>query len=157
LLADNPFLKKSYEEQFIAGGNYSFTYNEQVIERKKIQYFLHFTAEAAGNFFSLAELIAGNKPNRDNPSTIAGSIYSQYAKLSVDGRAYYNFKDDNKIALRVFAGMANSYGNSSTLPYSKQFSVAGRIVSALSRLIPSGREPISRMPLILVSCNWAVI
>lgn len=125
LLAANPFLKKSYEEQFIAGGNYSFTYNEQVVAGKKIQYFLHFTAEAAGNLFSLAELVVGNKPNPDNPSTIAGSIYSQYAKLSVDGRAYYNFKDDNKIALRVFAGMANSYGNSSTLPYSKQFFSGG--------------------------------
>ncbi|MCE5332220.1 MAG: BamA/TamA family outer membrane protein [Bacteroidales bacterium] len=125
LLAANPFLKKSYEEQFIAGGNYSFTYNEQVIAQKKIQYFLHFTAETAGNLFSLAELVAGNKPKQDNPSTIAGSIYSQYAKLSVDGRAYYNFKDDNKIALRVFAGVANSYGNSSTLPYSKQFFSGG--------------------------------
>jgi outer membrane protein insertion porin family len=125
LLAINPFLKKSYEEQFIAGGNYSFTYNEQMLAGKRLQYFLHFTAETAGNLFSLIKLIGGETPTPENPSKIVGSIYSQYAKLSVDGRAYYNFRDKTKIAFRVFAGIANSYGNSSTLPYSKQFFSGG--------------------------------
>jgi len=125
LLASNPFLKKSYEEQFIAGGNYSFTYSEQMLAGKRVQYFFHLTAETAGNLFSLAKLIGGETPTADNPSKIVGSIYSQYAKLSVDGRAYFNFRDKNKLALRVFAGMANSYGNSSTLPYSKQFFSGG--------------------------------
>jgi outer membrane protein assembly factor BamA len=125
LLASNPFLKKSYEEQFIAGGNYSYTYNEQVILGKKIQYYLNFSAETAGNLLSLGELIAGNKPNPDNPTKIIGSVYSQYAKLSVDGRAYYNFQDNNKLAFRFFAGLADSYGNSSSLPYSKQFFSGG--------------------------------
>lgn len=125
LLTANPFLKKSYEEQFIAGGNYSFTYNEQMIAGKRLQYYMHFTAETAGNIFSLASLIGGETPSPETPSTLFGSIYSQYAKLSVDGRAYYNFRDKNKIALRVFAGVAGTYGNSSTLPYSKQFFSGG--------------------------------
>jgi len=125
LLAANTFLKKSYEEQFIAGGNYSFTYNEQMLVGKRLQYFIHFTAETAGNLFSLAKLIGGETPTPETPSKIAGSVYSQFAKLSVDGRAYYNFRDKNKLALRVFAGAANSYGNSSALPYSKQFFSGG--------------------------------
>ena len=125
LLAANPFLKKSYEEQFIAGGNYSFTYNEQMLVGKRLQYFMHFTAETAGNFFSLVNLIGGATPTTDNPSKIVGSIYSQFAKLSVDGRAYYNFSNANKLAFRIFAGVAKSYGNSSTLPYSKQFFSGG--------------------------------
>jgi hypothetical protein len=125
LLAANPFLKKSYEEQFIAGGNYSFTYNEQMLTGKRMQYFFHFTAETAGNVFSLVHLIGGATPTADNPSKVGGSIYSQFAKLSVDGRAYYNFRDKNKLALRMFAGVASSYGNSSTLPYSKQFFSGG--------------------------------
>jgi outer membrane protein assembly factor BamA len=125
LLVANPFLKKSYEEQFIAGGNYSFTYNEQMLAGKRLQYFMHFTAETAGNLFSLLNIIGSATPTPENPSKIVGSIYSQFAKLSVDGRAYYNFRDKNKIALRVFAGVAKSYGNSSTLPYSKQFFSGG--------------------------------
>jgi len=125
LLENNTFLQKSYEEQFIAGGNYSFTYNEQVIPGKKIQYYLRLTAESAGSMFSLANSIFGKKTSSTNPSRIVGSIYSQYTKLSIDGRAYYNFRDKNKLAMRVFAGAANSFGNSSVLPYSKQFFSGG--------------------------------
>ncbi|MDD2798798.1 MAG: BamA/TamA family outer membrane protein [Bacteroidales bacterium] len=125
LLAANPFLKKSYEEQFIAGSNYSFTYNEQMLVGKKWQYFIHFTAESAGNLLSLASRMGGKTPSPENPAKIVGSIYSQFAKLSVDGRVYYNFRDNNKIALRLFAGVAGAYGNSSILPYSKQFFSGG--------------------------------
>ncbi len=125
LLAANPFLERSYKELFIAGGTYSFTYNEQVLPKKTIQYYFHFTAEAAGNTFSLAKAITGEKISADQPSKIAGSIYSQFAKLSIDGRAYYNFKNKNKLVFRIFSGIGKPYGNSSTLPYVKQFFSGG--------------------------------
>lgn len=125
LLEANPFLNKSYEEKFIAGGNYSFTYNEQVLPLKKMQYFFQLMAETTGNVFSLAKIISGEKISPDSPLKIAGSNYSQYARLSVDGRFYYNFKDQNKLAMRFFAGTANPYGNSSMMPYSKQFFSGG--------------------------------
>ena len=125
LLASNPFLKKSYEEQFIAGLTYSYTYNEQVMQAKKMQYFFHLATEFAGNTFSLAKLIAGEKISSDKPSKVIGSIYSQYAKLSIDGRSYYNFIDKSKLVMRFFAGVAKPYGNSSTLPYSKEFFSGG--------------------------------
>ncbi len=125
LLSSNPYLKKSYEEQFIAGGNYSYTYNEQAITGKKNQYYFNGLVETAGNIFSLVKIIGGQKPNSENPATILGSVYSQYVKLSVDGRAFLNFRDKNKLAMRLFAGVASSYGNSSSLPYSKQFFSGG--------------------------------
>jgi outer membrane protein assembly factor BamA len=125
LVNPNPFLKKSYEEKFIAGGSYSFTYNEQVIPGKKVQSYVHLNSELAGNLFSLARVISGSKVSAENPATIAGSVYSQFAKLSIDYRVYYNFKDNNKLAIRLFAGVAKSYGNSSVLPYSKQFFSGG--------------------------------
>jgi len=125
LLVHNPFLQKSYEEKFIAGGNYKFTYNEQVLPGKKVQYFFQLTSELTGNIFSLARIIAGEKVSSENPASIAGSIYSQFAKISVDGRMYYNFKDENKMVIRFFAGVAKPYGNSSILPYSKQFFSGG--------------------------------
>jgi len=125
LLDSNPFLKKSYEEQFIAGGNYSFTYNEQMITGKKMQYYFHLMSELAGTSFYVAKSIFGEKVSSSNPSKVIGSVFSQYSKLSIDGRAYLNFKDKNKLALRVFAGIAKPYGNSSILPYSKQFFSGG--------------------------------
>ncbi|MEK7718647.1 MAG: BamA/TamA family outer membrane protein [Bacteroidota bacterium] len=125
LMTSNPFLKKSYEEQFIAGGYYSFTYNEQMMTGKKMQYYFHLISELAGNALYLAKVIGGEKISAENPSKVAGSIFSQYSKLSVDGRFYYNLKDKNKLAMRVFAGVAKPFGNSLILPYSKQFFSGG--------------------------------
>lgn len=125
LLKANPYLAKSYEEQFIAGGNYSFTYNEQVLPNKRIQYYFHLAAEAAGNSISLAKSVSGKKVSSADPSKVAGSIYSQYAKISADGRSYYNFANKNKMVLRLFAGVARAFGNSSTMPYAKQFFSGG--------------------------------
>lgn len=125
LLATNPFLKKSYEEQFIAGGSYSFTYNEQVLPLKKMQYFMLASLELAGNTGSLVKMISGAKISPENPSKIAGSVFSQYVKMSLDGRGYYNFSDKSMMAMRIFAGAGKPYGNSSVLPYSRQFFSGG--------------------------------
>ncbi|MFO7369031.1 MAG: BamA/TamA family outer membrane protein [Bacteroidales bacterium] len=125
LLNTNPFLKKSYAEQFIAGGTYILTFNEQVFPLKKIQYFFQLTTEAAGNAFSLVKTITGEKIVEDNPSSVIGSVYSQYARLGFDARGFYNFRDNNKLAMRVFAGIAKPYGNSSVLPYTRQYFSGG--------------------------------
>jgi len=125
LLAANPYLRKSYEEQFVAGTNYSFTYNEQVLLLKRVQFFFQGTAETAGNALSLAKAIGGSKPTSEEPLSLAGSIYSQFAKLSIDSRGYFAVDENNKFALRFFAGWAKPYGNSSLLPYSKQFFSGG--------------------------------
>lgn len=125
LLESNPFLKKSYEEQFIAGGSYSFTYNEQMFQGKKVHTFIQVKSEIAGNALSLATLIGGSPVSSENPSTVAGSVYSQFAKLSVESRVFYNLISKNKLAMRVFAGVGKPYGNSSVLPYTKQFFSGG--------------------------------
>ena len=116
LLAANPFLKKSYEEQFIAGGSFSFTYDDQSGSMRKVQHYVRLAAETAGNLFSLVN---------GKSTTIFGSTYAQFSKLSVDGRLYYTFTDKNKMVFRMFAGAGLPYGNSSVLPYSKQFFSGG--------------------------------
>lgn len=125
LLDANPFLKKSYEEQFIAGGTYVYTYNEQVLPLKTMQYFLQISVEAAGNAFSLSKTISGEGISANNPSNVMGSVYSQFARLSIDGRGYYNFKDKNKLASRLYIGIGKPYGNSSVLPYTRQYFSGG--------------------------------
>lgn len=107
LLASNPFLQRNYEEQFLIGGNSSFTYNEQGDLNKKMQYFFHLATQVSGNAFSLFK------------------ASSQFFKISMDGRGYYNFTDKSKMAVRAFAGVGKSYGNSSTLPYTLQFFSGG--------------------------------
>lgn len=124
LLLSNPFIKRSYENQLIAGATYSFTYNEQIIPELKNQFYFNFYSEIAGNMLSFGELIAGRRSSEENPLEIAGTPYSQFAKASVDVRNYSNF-EASKFVLRLFAGVAKAYGNSSTLPYIKQFFSGG--------------------------------
>jgi outer membrane protein assembly factor BamA len=92
---------------------------------KQIQFFFQFRSEVAGNTISLIKRIAGDEVSSENPSTLAGSIYSQYARFSIDGRGYFIMPDKNKFAVRFFAGVAAPYGNSSTLPYTRQFFSGG--------------------------------
>lgn len=125
LLATNPILKKSYEEQFVAGMSYAYTYNEQTISKKPTQFYLNLTAESAGNVFSAISSINGTRPSSDNPATLLGSVYSQFVKFGVDGRMYQHLGDKNLLAMRLIGGFAKAYGNSATLPYNKQFFSGG--------------------------------
>lgn len=126
LLDANLFLKKSYEEQFIAGAFYSYTFNEQVITDQKSQFYINPTLELSGNALSLAsKLFFGKTPSPENPKRFAGAVYSQFVRLTVDARNYINFPHKNRIALRVYTGIGKAYGNSSTLPYIKQFFSGG--------------------------------
>lgn len=125
LLAANPILKKSYEEQFVAGMSYAYTYNEQTISKKPTQFYLNITAESAGNVFSAISSIGGVTPSNDNPVTLLGSVYAQFVKIGIDSRMYQRFSDKHLLALRFIGGVAKAYGNSATLPYNKQFFSGG--------------------------------
>jgi outer membrane protein insertion porin family len=125
MLDVNPLLRRSFEEQFIAGATYSYTYNQQVLERKRNQTYFNGTVETSGNMIALAYKIAGSKSTPDNPLEIAGAIYSQYVRTDADLRHYRKLTPHSKLAGRIYAGYGYSYGNSSTLPYIKQFYSGG--------------------------------
>jgi outer membrane protein assembly factor BamA len=124
LLEANPYIKKSYEQQFIPGALYSFDYNEQVRVNRKNQFHSNITTEAAGNLLSLAAITQGKFVSPEDPQRIFGLVYSQFFKVSADLRNYLNFKN-SKLAARFFSGVGKAYGNSSTLPYIKQFFSGG--------------------------------
>jgi outer membrane protein insertion porin family len=126
VLSSNPYLKKSYEEQFIAGLFYSFTFNEQLVPTQKNQFYFNGTAELSGNTLSLINKIFNNeKASPENPQKFAGAVYSQFARFTIDLRNYFNFPRTNKFAVRFYTGLGKPYGNSSTLPYIKQFFSGG--------------------------------
>ncbi len=126
LLIDNPFLRKSFEEQFTIGGKYGFTYNSLVGTEKRNQYYFNSMFDVSGNAFSTVQsLIEGRKPSDADPFLLFGYRYSQYAKLSIDARYYLNINKDNRIATRVLAGVGVPYGNSNSMPYIKQFFSGG--------------------------------
>lgn len=121
ILDDNPFLKRSFEQQFISGLAYSFTYNEMVDKQKTHQKYLNFTLDVAGNSISLF----GKDQGPDVPKTFLGMEYAQYAKADVDLSYHFNFGKEQTIAARIFAGYGMAYGNSDVMPFVKQYYAGG--------------------------------
>ncbi|SIS42801.1 Outer membrane protein assembly factor BamA [Zobellia uliginosa] len=116
ILEKNPFLSSSFEQQFIAGLNYTFSYNELVDENKDHPIYLSTSLDVAGNTLSL---LNGGK------STAFGLEYAQYAKADIDFRYYLKWGKESALVSRVYAGWGIPYGNSSTLPFVKQFFSGG--------------------------------
>ncbi|PBQ33518.1 hypothetical protein CNR22_17620 [Sphingobacteriaceae bacterium] len=126
LLIENPFLRQSFEEQFTLGGNYAFTYNSLVNSSLQHQYYFNITADISGNSaYFIQRLATGRRPSEDNPYTLFGYRYSQYSKISTDGRYHYIINKNSNVATRVLAGAGIPYGNSRTMPYIKQFFSGG--------------------------------
>ena len=116
ILDNNPFLSRSFEQQFIAGLNYTFTYNELVDENKTRPFFFSTSLDMAGNTLSLFD---GGK------NTVLGLEYAQYAKVDVDFRYYLKWGEEQALVSRLYAGWGIPYGNSTTLPFVKQFFSGG--------------------------------
>lgn len=120
ILARNPFLQSSFDQQFIAGINYSYTYNGMVDQNRKHQIYLNGSFDVAGNLLSL---ITGKRTGP--PQTFLGLEYAQYAKGALDLRYHINLGRNRKLASRIYGGLGQAYGNSDVLPYSKQFYSGG--------------------------------
>lgn len=116
ILTQNPFLRTSFEQQFIAGLNYGFTYNELVDTDKNTPIFFSTNFELAGNTLNL---LSGNE------TEILGLEYAQYARLDADFRYYWKWGREQTLVSRIYGGWGIPFGNSSTLPFVKQFFSGG--------------------------------
>ncbi|MGA9118380.1 MAG: BamA/TamA family outer membrane protein [Bacteroidota bacterium] len=127
LLATNSFLRKSFEEQFTIGQTYSFTYTDQLEKDRKNHLYFKGSIDLSGNLIHLVQSLLGEKGGTpDNPYRIFGTPYSEYSRFDVDVRQYYyTISQTSSIATRLIAGIGIAHGNSSTLPYVKQFYVGG--------------------------------
>jgi outer membrane protein insertion porin family len=127
LLATNTFLRKSFEEQFTIGQTYSFTYADQLEKELKDHLYFKGSVDLSGNIIHLVQSVFRvNGGTPDNPFKILGTPYSEYSRFDVDLRYYYNTTNQTaSIASRLIAGIGIAHGNSSTLPYVKQFYIGG--------------------------------
>lgn len=121
ILDNDPFLRRSFEQQFIAGFTYGFTYNEMVDSQKKHQIFFNLTLDVAGTTVGLFSKDRGP----EKPKTFLGFEYAQYAKVDMDFHYHFNFGKEQVIAARVFGGYGLAYGNSDVIPFVKQYYSGG--------------------------------
>ncbi len=128
LLSADPFLQRSFENQFVLGSRYGFTYNSQTNdgkEKAKDNFYFNGNVDISGNLAFLIGKLSGKQPTSDQPLELFNSPYSQYSRLDANLRYYHDFNKNSQFAFRLIAGTGFAYGNSSSMPYIKQFSAGG--------------------------------
>lgn len=114
------YLSYSYKNVMILGGNYSFIFNNQKINKSRDYWFLRVNAEAAGNMLSVASKLADAK-KVDSSYHVFGQPFAQYIKSDFDLRYNYKFNEAGSIVYRGFLGVGIPYGNSKAIPFDKQY------------------------------------
>lgn len=117
----NPHLQNAVRKQFIFGPMYTYTFTNTMLPVKH-QFYFRGLADLSAN---LTGLLMGANAKEGNVKKLFGVAYDQYAKIDTDFRYYYIFGTKNSIAARLLAGVAYPYGNSLTVPFSRQFFVGG--------------------------------
>src|SRR5699024_12025559 len=122
ILDKNPFLRRSFEQQFIAGLMYSFSYNGLSATKKRGQLNFRFNFDMAGNTISLF-----GKEQPDGIETFLGLKYAQYVKGDIEASYHYDLGRSRSTTLagHIFAGLGILYGNSESLPFVKQYFAVG--------------------------------
>ena len=122
-LQENPSIRKSFEEQFIMGLSYSFVLNK-LANTNKPQYYVGVRVDPSGNLVG----VIGGWLSDNNPGDqvkIFGSPVSQFVRVRTDIRYYFKTGKESRIATRLLAGIGVPYGNSTVMPYIKQFYAGG--------------------------------
>jgi outer membrane protein assembly factor BamA len=118
---ENIYIRKSFEEQFILGVRYTFSYDDTYLKRAN-NYYLHTAVNTSGNLVDAIYHLGAEPPQR--PYALLNSVYSQYVKLTADGRYYRNWRKQS-LVMRLYAGIGLPYLNSTVLPYVEQFFSGG--------------------------------
>ena len=118
----DPALGKVIEKQLIFGPTYSYTFTNTMLKRKKHTFYFNGEVDLAGNITGLAT--AANVKQGDTIK-IFDVPFSQYVKVNADFRHYLKLGKESQLASRIIVGAGFAYGNSITLPTTKQFVVGG--------------------------------
>ena len=117
----NPSLGRVVAKQLIFGPAYSYTYTNTMLPKKNTFYYKG-SVDIAG---TIAGLVSGADAKAGKQKEIFNIPFSQYAKMEHDFRYYRKVNEKSTLATRFIAGIGYPYGNSTTMPYVKQFFVGG--------------------------------
>jgi outer membrane protein assembly factor BamA len=126
ILKERPFLARSFEQQFILGGNYRLVFNTQGIAGRTHQFYISPGLDMSGGLWGLFFRAKNKRPaDPEFPNTLGGQAISQYIKTDLETRYYFNITDKLVLATRLLGGIGIPYGNSKVLPYIKQYGIGG--------------------------------
>lgn len=121
----NPSIRKSFNEQFIVGTGYTYTRSSQRGKADLSWWLMSIGVDEGGNLPSVIFRLAdGARP--DSGYTILGERFAQFARIRPELRFFQRIGNNGgQLAARLLASAAFPFGNSSTVPYVKQFYSGG--------------------------------
>lgn len=124
ILAANPLVRRSFEEQFILGSIYNYTFNSKLKQKRKHDFYFEGIIDLAGNLVGTF-LNRSNAEGADSSFSFRGTPFSQYVRFETTFIHYFNISKKSQIANRIITGLGLPTGNSTVLPYIKQFFIGG--------------------------------
>lgn len=128
------YIKSSFTDHFIFAMNYSFIYNNQRINSSKNYTYARLNVESAGNALWLLSELSGRSKSQVVDSItnetryyykIFNTQFAQYIKSDIEVRRAIRLDKYNSLVGRGFAGVGVPYGNSTVLPFEKQYFSGG--------------------------------
>ena len=122
-LDTNIALRRSIEKQFIIGPNYNYNYNSQAkLNHKRNNYYLNANIDLSAN---LMGILLGADIDKGKEYKIFNTPFSQYARFELDLRHYLRLGEFTSLVSRFNGGVGIAYGNSSSMPFVKEFFAGG--------------------------------
>ncbi|MCU0368271.1 MAG: BamA/TamA family outer membrane protein [Cyclobacteriaceae bacterium] len=139
-LQENPGVQRSFDEQFILGTSYEFTYQPAINSRN--DFFFRGGIDLAGNLLNGLYSAANAEKDSLGRYSLLGIPFSQYTRLRVDVRYSFNLNQRSKLVTRFTTGVGIPLNNSDVIPYIKQFYVGGTnsLRSFIARSVGPGSE-----------------
>ena len=139
-LEDNPGVRRSFEEQFVLGIGYEFTYDPPPTATG--EFFFRGGLDMSGNFLYAAFSLFDAEKDEQGNYNLFGVPFSQFTRTRLDLRYQFNLNKNSSLVTRFFTGLGIPYGNSEILPYIRQFYVGGTnsLRSFLARSVGPGSE-----------------
>ena len=144
-LDQNARLRQSFNQQFILGQEYTFSYNNQNLNVGRYKNYFYFRANTffSGNFLYAFSKLA--QKGKDKPYKLGKVDFAQFFRFELEPRYFFNFRRGQVMSFRAFVGAGIPYGNSrynviqtkyhgrdtaymrdvAVMPYIKQFFAGG--------------------------------
>lgn len=125
-LSGNPFMRDAYQNHFDVGSGLVAYYTTSTALVPKVTYeYARLQLDASGNVLSLFN--KAMKSDEYGSRLIWNTPYSQYIRTELTlGKTFVFGKNGGQaLAIRLLGGVGYAYGNSSTIPFEKQFYSGG--------------------------------
>lgn len=128
---ENMNFRKQTITQNVLISSLIYQYNLNQAERTSVKnpWFFRGKVELAGNILSLLDNAFGFYQTETASGKESGMVfnvpYSQFIKLDIDVRKYFQITKNSTIATRAFFGIIEPYGNTDFIPFVRSYTAGG--------------------------------